>query len=100
MKFTDAALAALAAPEGQSEYFVWDESLPGFGARVRRLSTRFVIQYRIAGNKTRRELLGDIRRISIADARKIAKRRFAQAEMGEDPAAAEPSQGRGSTRRS
>jgi Arm DNA-binding domain len=88
MKFTDATLAALAALEGQSEYFVWDESLPGFGARVRRLSTRFVIQYRITGNKTRRESLGDIRRISIADARKIAKRRFAQAEMGEDPAAA------------
>ena len=88
MKFTDATLAALEAPAGKDEYFVWDESLPAFGVRVRRLSTRYCVQYRVAGNKQRRESLGDIRRISIPDARKIARQKFAQVELGQDPAAA------------
>ena len=55
---------------------MWDESLPGFGARVRALSTRFVIQYRVGGRNAPR-ILGDIRRISLVDARKIARDDFA-----------------------
>ena len=35
----------------------------------------------------RRESLGDTRKVRLDDARKIARQRFAQAELGTDPAA-------------
>ena len=44
------------------------------------------LQYRISGRQ-RRESLGDVRKVSLEDARKIARQRFAQVELGIDPAA-------------
>jgi integrase len=49
-------------------------------------SKKWDCQYRING-KQRRESLGDVRRVSLEDARKIARQRFAQVELGIDPAA-------------
>ena len=87
MRLTKANVDALALPAGKAEGFVWDEDLPGFGVRARGHTKRWVIQYRV-GTQQRRESLGDVRKIALEDARKIARARFAQAELGVDPGAA------------
>jgi integrase len=92
MKLTDATVAKLTMPVGRTEHFEWDDSLPGFGVRARQetaqapLSKRWYVQYRV-GHQQRRESLGDVRKVGIEAARKIAKQRFAMAENGVDPAA-------------
>jgi hypothetical protein len=35
MKLTDASVAGLKLPEGKSELLVFDDTLPGFGLRIR-----------------------------------------------------------------
>ena len=70
----------------QSIFSTWDDEMPGFGVRLRLKSKRWVIQYRINGRQ-RRESLGDVRKVTLEDARKIARQRFAQVELGSDPVA-------------
>jgi integrase len=86
MKLTKDAVVALALPAGKADHIEWDETLPGFGVRLRGTGKRWVVQYR-AGLQQRRESLGDVRKVSLEDARKIARQRFAQVELGVDPAA-------------
>ena len=91
MKFTKQIVAALTLPEGKREQFEWDASMPGFGVRLRqsgpnRTSATWVIQSRFNGN-TYRESLGDVRKVTLDDARKAARHRFAQIELGIDPRA-------------
>jgi integrase len=86
MKFTRDTVAAFGLPQGKSDHFVWDSSLPGFGCRVKGSSKSWVVQYRV-GRQQRRESLGDIRKVTLEDARRIARNRFAQVELGIDPAA-------------
>jgi integrase len=86
MKLTKAAVSALAMPPGKNDHFVWDDDLPGFGVRLRGETVRWIVQYRI-GVRQRRESLGDVRKVEIEAARKIARQRFAQVELGTDPAA-------------
>ena len=86
MKLTDACVAKLVLPAGKSDHIEWDDAVPCFGARIRRGSKRVsgVIQYRI-GTQQRRESLGDLRKIGVEAARKIARQRFAKVELGIDP---------------
>jgi integrase len=86
MELTDDVVAGLALSVGKAEQFFWDDDLPGFGVRLRGGTKRWVVQYR-AGTHQRRESLGDVRKVGLKDARKIAKHRFAQVELGVDPAA-------------
>src|SRR6516225_6407265 len=86
MKLTASSVAALTLPVGKTDHIEWDDSLPGFGVRLRGNSKRYTIQYR-AGTQQRRESLGDVRRITLDQARQIARNRFAQVELGADPAA-------------
>jgi integrase len=86
MKFTTEAIAALRLPAGKADSFEWDDGLPGFGVRLRGKAKHWVVQYRVAMQQ-RRESLGDVRKIRLEDARRIARQRFAQAELGIDPAA-------------
>ena len=87
MEFTKASIAGLAVPAGKAELIVWDDSVPGFGCRVRGGGARtWIVQYRINGRQ-RRESLGDVRKVDLADARKIARQRFAKVELGHDPRA-------------
>ena len=58
MKFTRDSIAALSLPPGKDDMVVFDDSLPGFGVRLRGKSKRWMIQYRF-GAKQRRESLGD-----------------------------------------
>jgi integrase len=60
--------------------------LPGFGVRLRSGSAFYIVQYRV-GSKQRRESLGDIRKTDLEQARKNARVRFAQVELGIDPRA-------------
>ena len=93
MELTDAIVAGLKVPVGKTEHFWWDSHLPGFGVRGRQASNqaapalRWYIQYRLADRQQRRESLGDVRKIKSEAARKIARQRFAQVELGQDPAA-------------
>jgi integrase len=86
MKFTKAAVKALAIPLGKNDHFIWDDDMPGFGVRLRGNTARWVVQYRV-GAQQRRESLGDVRKVELEAARKIARQRFAQVELGTDPAA-------------
>jgi integrase len=64
----------------------FDDSMPGFGVRVRGEVRTFVAQYRFDGRQ-RRVSLGDVRKVPLADARKAAQRYFAHAVLGDDVAA-------------
>jgi integrase len=86
MKLTKTVVSSLKLSPGKNEGFVWDDDLPGFGVRLRGGGARWVIQYRV-GTQQRRESLGDVRRIGLEAARDIARKRFAQVELGTDPAA-------------
>jgi integrase len=86
VKLTKSSVAAAELPEGKTDHVFWDDELPGFGLRLRGDSKRWLIQYRVGGRQGR-ESLGDVRKITLEDARKVARQRFAQIELGFDPAA-------------
>ena len=86
MKFTTDKVAALTRPPGKTDHIEWDTEVPGFGVRLRGETKRWVVQYQDR-RQQRRESLGDTRKVRLDDARKIARQRFAQAELGTDPAA-------------
>jgi integrase len=86
MKFTKSTLVTLAKPTDKTDHIEWDDDLPGFGVRLRGGAKRWIVQYRVGGQQ-RRESLGDVRKVTLEDARRIARQRFAQVELGTDPAA-------------
>jgi integrase len=86
MRLTTNTIASLKMPAGKSDHIAWDTEMPGFGVRLRGERKSFICQYRI-GDQQRRESLGDVRKIKLDDARKIARQRFAQVELGTDPKA-------------
>jgi integrase len=86
MKFTKSTVAALRLPTGKADHIEFDDQLPGFGVRLRGKAKRWIVQYRV-GDQQRRESLGDVRKVELEAARKIARARFAQVELGTDPAA-------------
>jgi integrase len=83
-KLTARTIQTLSLSEGKREEIVWDIGLPGFGVRLRGKNKTFIIQYRV-GKQQRRESLG--RKITLEDARNIARKRFAAVELGTDPGA-------------
>jgi len=85
MKFTTAGVAALKRPADKDDHVEWDDALPGFGVRLRGNSKTYLIQYRV-GLQQRRESIGDVRKMKLDAARDIARKRFAQAKLGTDPA--------------
>jgi hypothetical protein len=83
MKLNKATVASTKVPAGKSETIVFDESLPGFGLRVRAGGKRvWIVQYR-AGSKQRRLRL----EASKSTIRKEARKALAKARLGEDPQA-------------
>jgi hypothetical protein len=74
--------ARLILPEGKSEMIVFDESMPGFGVRVRAGGKRvWLVQFRI-GNKQRRITLGSVDVLDPEEAKKRAKRRSPRFSWG------------------
>ena len=71
MKFTGNALPSL--PAGTNDAIFWDDDLPGFGLRCRAGGSKtWVVQYKL-GPQQRRESLGDVRKVQLENARKIAR---------------------------
>ena len=86
MKLDSRNVKTLIAPDGKDDVVIWDDAMPGFGVRLRGGNRTFLVQFRVGGQQ-RRARLGDVRKITLEEARKAAKRRFAQAALGQDPAA-------------
>jgi Arm DNA-binding domain/Phage integrase, N-terminal SAM-like domain len=79
--------AVEAAEIKSSEYFLWDDELPGFGLRVLASGRKgYVVQYR-AGRRSRRISLGPSSVLTCEQARNRAITLIAAAKNGEDPAA-------------
>jgi integrase len=86
MKLTDNRVTALVRPADKDDVVIWDDDLPGFGIRCRGDAKTYLVQYRVRGQQ-RRESLGDVRQTKLENARKAARQRFAQAQLGIDAAA-------------
>jgi integrase len=90
MKITQTSLAALKIPEGKSDYIIFDETMSGFGVRLRAgdkgIHRTFIAQYKI-GAKHRRINLGNVAKVNLEDAKAEAKKIFGRVAIGQDPAA-------------
>jgi integrase len=86
MKFTKATVTVIERPADKADHVEWDDDLPGFGVRMRGDAKTFLAQFRVNGQQ-RRAAIGDTRKISLEDARRIARKIFAEARLGVDPAA-------------
>jgi integrase len=86
VKLSNRNVAALVRPANKDDVVIWDDDLPGFGIRLRGDKKSYLVQYR-AGVQQRRESLGDVRKVTLEDARRAARQRFARVELGHDPAA-------------
>jgi integrase len=87
MKLTDASVAGRKLPQGKSELLVFDNSLVGFGLRIRSGGKRtWIAQYRI-GRQQRRLSLGTVGVIDAAEARRRARNALAGVQLGHDPQA-------------
>ena len=89
VELTKKVVEALALPEGESERIVWDDELPGFGIRLRRradgtTAKTYRAQFRV-GRQQRAPNIGDVRKVSLDDARKAARILFGKAAAGIDP---------------
>lgn len=86
---------------GRTEYFLWDEKLPGFGVRVQTSGARsYVVKYRAGsgrGAPTRRVTLGAVGKLTPDEARKLAKSTLGAVAHGADPAALKAAERRGAT---
>jgi len=83
MRLTDSAVAALKVPHGKSEIIAFDDSLPGFGVRVRQGgSRRFVYQYKLNGANRR----VTFKEANVKRARAAAQILAAKVTLGSDPA--------------
>jgi integrase len=77
-----------AADPRETEWFLWDGELRGFGLRVRRSGRKFyVVQYRFKG-RTRRIMLGEHGRLTPDQARAKAFATLNAVAHGRDPAEA------------
>lgn len=83
-RFSDTSVRRLQLPAGKKDFIYWDPEMPGFGVRVRSAKAVYVVQYRFQ-KATQRESLGDVRKLTLDDARKVARQFFARIELGMDP---------------
>ena len=85
-RLTKRFVDGLATPE--RDLLVWDESLPGFGLRVRPSGVKsYLIQYRNREGRSCRLTLGRHGILGPQEARRVARQRMATVLTGEDPAA-------------
>lgn len=83
-KLTKRAVEAL--PLEAKDYFVWDSQIAGFGVRVMPSGAKtYQAQYR-KGGRSRRVSIGRHGKITVDEARKLAKEIMGQVAKGENPA--------------
>src|SRR5215212_3660823 len=87
MRLTRPNVARLAVLPGKSEIIFFDQTLPGFGVRVRLGGKRtWIAQYRL-GSKQRRVTLGTTDTLDCEEARRRAKSVLGAVHNGDDPQA-------------
>jgi integrase len=87
MRLTKANVVKITLPPGKDDMLVFDESLPGFGIRVRAGGKRtWIAQYRL-GTKQRRLSLGSFDKVDADEARKRARAALSRVSLGQDPQA-------------
>lgn len=88
MRLNRTTAGKIALPPGKSDHIVFDDSLAGFGLRIRESGKRYwIVQYRSA-EKTRRVTLGPFGLLTPEEARERAGTILAKVRLGEDPQAA------------
>jgi integrase len=86
MRLNQRTVDTLALPRGKRDLLVFDETLPGFGLRLREGGSRiFVVQYKLGG-RTRRMTLGSTELLRADQARTTAVALLAKVKLGADPA--------------
>src|SRR5215218_3586765 len=87
MRLSRQTISSLTLPPGKTEIIIFDESLPGFGLRLRAGGKRvWIAQYRM-GAKQRRITIGSVQALDPDEARRRAKEVLAHAQLGKDPQA-------------
>jgi integrase len=89
MKLTAKVVNALTLPPGKTDVIHFDDTMPGFGYRLRtsasgKVLRSWVCQYRRAG-ATRRLLLGSAEVVGAEAAREAAKKALGAVALGQDP---------------
>jgi integrase len=89
MRFTQANISKFKLPAGKLDHIEFDDSMPGFGLRIRNGGKQehrtYVLQYKI-GPKQRRMTLGSVAKIGLGEAQKKARKLFGAIADGKDPA--------------
>jgi integrase len=88
MKLTSANIKL---PEGKNDHLEFDDTLKGFGLRIRRGSgdriiRNWIIAYRAHGHQ-RRMIVGSAEKLTPAQARQKARKLLSEVELGGDPQA-------------
>jgi integrase len=86
LKFTERSVKALTRDPARAEYVVWSADIPGFGIRLRGDAKTFIDQTRVHGRPVK-NTIGDVAKITLEAATRIAKQHFAQARLGVHPGA-------------
>ena len=87
MNLTAHSVATLKLENGETDRIFFDDTVPGFGVRIREAGSRnWIFQYKI-GRTTRRLVIGSASAIKVAKAREIAGQHHAAVKLGRDPAA-------------
>jgi integrase len=75
--------------KSKAEHIVFDETMPGFGLRIRvgdkKQHRTYIAQYKL-GSKHRRITLGNVAKVTLEDAKQRAKIIFGKVADGKDPA--------------
>ena len=84
---TKAAVKKLALPAGKTDIVYWDNTLVGFGLRIRAGGKRtWMVQFRDAGGATRKITVGNALTLEADEARAQAKKLLSGVNLGNDPA--------------
>lgn len=87
MIFTAETIATLTLPADKQDAIYFDDAMPGFGVRLRAGGkVVWIAQYRVDG-RTKRQTLGDVRKVNLESARTAARKCFATVTLGGDPQA-------------
>lgn len=96
MKVTRKLIESLDAR--QAEYFVWDETMPGFGVRVQPSGRKvFIVRYRTVAGTQRKYTIGRCDTMTPDQARDRARAVFVDVADGKDPASDRQSKRDGAT---
>src|SRR5215212_3265339 len=85
MRLTRPNVSRLVLPPGKAEQIMFDDTLPGFGIRIRAGGKRtWIAQYRI-GRQQRRVTIGSVETVDLEDAKRRAREILAKVHLGGDP---------------